>query len=277
MNPVEKAIWYVEGHFAEEITLDDIAGVAGLSRFYLSRVFGIFAGRSVSSHIRGRRLTEAARLLSNGAPDILSVALNAGYNSHEAFTRAFRDQFGLTPEQVRAQRHTENIPLVEAIKMDEAFITDLEEPRVENGKPMLIAGIGERYTCETSAAIPAQWQRFNPYFGQISGQVGNVAYGVCCNGDDANNFDYIAGAEVKDFSDIPDEFARIRIPAQTYLVFSHRKHISTIRSTIMTIWGKWLPESGHVLVDAPNFERYGPEFDPRTGNGGMEIWIPIQN
>ncbi|MDA4634384.1 GyrI-like domain-containing protein, partial [Escherichia coli] len=151
-----------------------------------------------------------------------------------------------------------------------------EEPRIANGKPMLVAGIGERYTCQTSSGIPAQWQRFTPYFGHINGQIGNVAYGVCCNSDDAQNFDYIAGTEVADFSDIPQEFARLRIPAQTYLVFSHRDHISTIRSTIMTIWGKWLPESGHALADAPNFERYGPEFDPRTGNGGMEIWIPIK-
>ncbi len=48
-----------------------------------------------------------------------------------------------------------------------------------------------------------------------------VAYGVCCNGDDAGNFDYIAGVEVADFSDLPREFARVRIPAQNYVVFTH--------------------------------------------------------
>jgi AraC-like DNA-binding protein len=58
--------------------------------------------------MRGRRLSEAARVLANGGPDILSVALDFGYGSHEAFTRAFRDQFGLTPESVRAQRHLDN-------------------------------------------------------------------------------------------------------------------------------------------------------------------------
>jgi AraC family transcriptional regulator len=46
-------------------------------------------------YVRGRRLTEAAKVLSDGAPDILTVALDAGYGSHEAFTRAFRDQFGV--------------------------------------------------------------------------------------------------------------------------------------------------------------------------------------
>ena len=65
-------------------------------------------------------------------------------------------------------------------------------------------------------------------------------------------------------------------PAQKYAVFSHREHISTIRSTWITVWNKWLPESGHELVDASDFERYGDEFDPQTGNGGLEIWVPIK-
>ena len=71
-------------------------------------------------YMRGRRLSEAARVLANGGADILTVALDFGYGSHEAFTRAFRDQFGVTPESVRAQRHLDNVNLVEAIKPDYA-------------------------------------------------------------------------------------------------------------------------------------------------------------
>jgi AraC family transcriptional regulator len=59
-----------------------------------------------------------------------------------------------------------------------------------------------------------------------------VAYGVCTNGDDAGNFDYIAGVEVSDFSDLPRDFFRVRIPEQRYAVFTHRDHVSTIRHTI---------------------------------------------
>jgi AraC family transcriptional regulator len=44
----------------------------------------------------------------------------------------------------------------------------------------------------------------------------------------------------------------------------------------MTIWNLWFPSSGHELVDAPDFERYGEEFDPQTGLGGFEIWVPIK-
>ena len=276
MNPVGKALWYIDSHFAGDITLEEIARASGVSRFYLSRAFGEATGRSVMRYVRGRRLTNAARSLSAGASDILSVALEAGYGSHEAFTRAFRDQFGLTPETVRAQCHLGNLELVEPIKMDERLIANLEPPRFENGKPLLLAGLGERYTWETSKAIPAQWQRFHLYFGAIAGQIGRMAYGVCCNSDDDGNYDYICGVEVASFSELPSEFSRVRIPKQRYAVFSHREHVSTIRSTINTIWNKWLPESGHEVADAPNFERYGEDFDSKSGTGTIEIWVPLK-
>jgi AraC family transcriptional regulator len=253
-----------------------VAQIGGVSRYHMVRAFGIATGRSVMRYLRGRRLSEAARSLARGAPDILAVALDAGYGSHEAFTRAFRDHFGLTPEAVRSQRHLDNIELVEPIKMDETLLANLEPPRFEAAKPFLVAGLGERYTCESSKAIPAQWQRFQPYIGNVPGQIGRTAYGVCCNSDDEGGFDYIAGVEVSAFSELPAELSRVRIPAQKYAVFSHREHISTIRRTVHTIWSKWLPESGHEAADAPDFERYDENFDPRTGLGGLEIWIPIK-
>jgi AraC family transcriptional regulator len=277
MNPIDNALWFIESHFASELTLEQIASQVRMSPHYLTRAFGAVTGRSLMRYVRSRRLTEAAKRLANGAPDILQLAIEAGYGSHEAFTRAFRDQFGSTPEQVRAQRNVNNLELVEAIRMDQNTPTELEPPRLENGKPLLIVGIGERYSCESSAGIPAQWQRFLPSFGHVPGQIGMIAYGVACNADDAGNFDYICGVEVRDFSDTAAEFARIRIPAQRYAVFKHRDHISSIRNTMSAIWTKWLPELGYEVADAPNFERYGEEFDGRTGHGGLEVWIPIKS
>jgi AraC family transcriptional regulator len=58
-------------------------------------------------------------------------------------------------------------------------------------------------------------------------------------------------------------------------VFRHRDHVSTIRRTINTVWNAWLPQSGHEVADAPDFERY-QDFDPRRGTGIIEIWIPLK-
>jgi AraC family transcriptional regulator len=276
MNAVGKAIWFIESRFSGELSLDEIADAASVSRYHLVRAFGLATGFSVMRYVRGRRLTQAAQSLANGAPDILSVALDAGYGSHEAFTRAFREQFGLTPEAVRARRHLADIELVEPLKMDETPLIDLRPARFENGRPLLIAGLAERCSWQTNMGIPALWQRFGPHIGQIAGQVGITTYGVCCNGDDEGNFDYVAGVEVSDFSGVPPEFTRVRIAAQRYAVFIHHEHISAIRRTINSIWSGWLPQSGYEVADAPNFERYGAGFDSRTGMGGLEIWIPVR-
>src|SRR5262245_56489261 len=196
MSPVGKALWFIESHFASEITLDDIAKIAGVSRYYMTRAFADVTGHSVMRYVRGRRLTEAARSLANGAPDILAVALDAGYGSHEAFTRAFREQFCVTPEAVRDQGHLANLNLLEPIKMEESIRTTVPAVRFERGDVLLIAGIGQRYTCETSAGIPAQWQRFLAHPETIAEQIGRTAYGVRSTTDDEGGFDYICGVAV---------------------------------------------------------------------------------
>ena len=148
---------------------------------------------------RGRRLSEAARSLAGGAPDILSVALEAGYGSHEAFTRAFREQFGIAPERLRSDRRIETIELVEPILMQDTKNVRLEQPQFVHGEAMLVAGLGARaYEYENKDGIPAQWQRFNDHLGNIAGEVHGAAYGVCTNSD-ATGFDYIAGVAVTDF------------------------------------------------------------------------------
>src|SRR6195952_4653192 len=171
MNPAQKALWYIESHLAAPLTLDEIAGVAGVSRFHLVRAFGAATGLSVMRYVRVRRLSKAARALVAGAPDILSLALDADYSSHEAFTRAFRDHFGVTPETVRGSAHLGNLKLQEPIIMDSTVIDHLKAPRFQTSKPLLIAGLGERYTWESGAAIPGQWQRFHQYVDNIPGRI----------------------------------------------------------------------------------------------------------
>jgi AraC family transcriptional regulator len=204
------------------------------------------------------------------------VALEAGYGSHEAFTRAFREQFGLTPEQVRAQGHLNNLQLVEAIPMNTTPVPDLAPPRYETHAPLLLAGLVQRYNCESAAGISDQWQRFSGYFGTIGKQVGRFAYGASFHFDNESNFDYLCGVEVSSDSDLPKGLKSLSIPKQRYAVFTHVGHVAGVRATFAAIWNKGIPDAGIQVADAPNFERYGPEFNPMTGLGGFEIWVPIQ-
>src|SRR6266702_5810916 len=141
MNPAQKALWFIESHLAGNLSLDEIAGVAGISRFHMVRAFAAATGFSVMRYVRARRLSEAARALAGGAPDILKLALDADYGSHEAFTRAFRDHFGITPEAVRVATCPDKLKLQEPIVMDSTLTDNLQKPRFETGKPLLVAGV----------------------------------------------------------------------------------------------------------------------------------------
>lgn len=159
--------------------------------------------------------------------------------------------------------------------MDKTLLTDLENPRFEPLAEMKIAGLSARYNMENIDGISDQWERFMPHIGHVPGQVGQVCYGVC-RGYDENSFEYIASVEVFGDDDLPEEFVSATIPDATYAVFSHRDHISEIGKTHYTIWNKWLPESGRELALTPSFEKYDERFDPETGTGVVEIWVPLK-
>ncbi|MEX1230191.1 MAG: GyrI-like domain-containing protein [Planctomycetaceae bacterium] len=159
---------------------------------------------------------------------------------------------------------------------NEASQYALESPRFETAGEKQIAGVNETYSFENRVNIPRQWEQFAPQIGKMPGQVGTSSYGVCWNYKPNTGFDYLTGVEVDGKTALPKDFTTVTLPAARYAVFAHRKHVSAIPQTIDAIWHKWLPNSGHEAADAPCFERYTEEFDPETGTGGMEIWIPLK-
>lgn len=270
MSAAGKALWYIESHADKPLALADIAAAAGLSPFHLSRLFQARTGTSVVRYLRGRRLTAAAQQLANGAGDILQVALAAGYSTHAAFTRAFCEQFGQTPERVREQGLQE-LALVHAIRLDDAPQACSEAPRLIDCTPFQVAGIGMHHTRNSGGAIPGQWAQLNREWPTPA----PVSFGVCCNSDDDGGFDYIAALPVNALPSVPAHWQRMDVPARRYLVAWHGGHISTIRSTWFWLLDQYLPANHLNLANAPDLERYDTRFDEHSGHGGVEIWLPV--
>lgn len=152
------------------------------------------------------------------------------------------------------------------------------EPSFIDGEAMLIAGLAERHN-GSNAGIPAQWQGFAPLIGRIPDQVGTVTYGVVFDSlKNIFSFGYLSGVEVGAVDKLPSEFCHLEIPAQHYAVFTHHGHVSALPHTMHAILSEWLPQSGfeRVTDGADFFERYGDDFDPRTGAGAIDLWIPIK-
>ena len=275
MAAAERALWFIESHYSEELSLGGIAEVAGVSPFHLARLFQAMTGCSVIRYLRARRLTEAAHRLASGAPDILEVALTSGYGSHEAFTRAFGEQFGLSPASVRERGSVAGLALVDAWRSADGPGVALDEPRLAHDGIRLIAGLGCRHTPDTTQGIPAQWQRlFLHHAATLPPR--RTAFGVFCNSDDEGSFEYIAGVDVPGFGGLDPALSTLRLPAREYVVATHHGHISAIRRTWQAFVGDWLPRSGLQVADAPDFEKYSADFDDATGIGDVEIWLPLQ-
>jgi AraC family transcriptional regulator len=280
MSAILKTVWFIESRFRDnELTLETMAEHAGVSRSHLSRIFPIATGHQLSSYIRGRRLTEAARELANGAPDILNVALDAGYGSHEAFTRAFRDQFGLTPDDVRRRRSLDMLDLVEPLRMDSAEKVVLAPPVIENRQALRIAGMSDYLTWKTLDTIPHIWQRFGPYIHELQSDAPAPTFGV--NGpmpEGTEGFDYFAGAPIAKGKDLIPGLTEMMLPAGIYARYTHEGHISKIRATCAALF-EALPALGRD-TDPRWFcmvEYYGPDFDPSTGMGTVEVWVKLKD
>jgi AraC family transcriptional regulator len=277
MSVINKALFTIERNLHSDLTLDQIANSCGLSRFHLAHAFGESAGIAVMDYVRGRRLTDAAHTLASGADDILSVALDSRYASHEAFSRAFKARFGKTPEDVRRSQSVAGLKLVNAIHYPEQKTMTLKEPRILSVGELLFVGLSERVPFGEMQTIAAHWERFmsGPY-SEISDKLAEPPVGLTTGLDD-EGMDYVCAAGVTKFGTLPKRCIKLTLPPATYTVFAHDGHVTQIRQTYQAIWNDWFPNSGKTPGEAPSFERHNDSFDPRTGNGGVTIWIPIRS
>lgn len=165
---------------------------------------------------------------------------------------------------------------------DDEVSVRLEEPRMEDGKALLVAGLMKTFKPTEMNDVPLLWKELIPLLGKIPGQVDRRAYGVVYNLKEGAGFAYLAGVEVSAASNIPDELNVVRIPELAYAVFPHPGHVSTLKDTVSTIFTEWLPASGLYIAQTDEempdlLERYGEGFDPATGTGDIEVWVPIRN
>jgi AraC family transcriptional regulator len=92
---------YIREHIDEPLNREVLAAVADFSVPHFHRIFNAYIGESVAGYVRRVRMERAGRKLRIGAVNITEVALAAGYESHSAFAKAFKKQFGLSPSEFR--------------------------------------------------------------------------------------------------------------------------------------------------------------------------------
>ncbi len=275
---VADALAYIEANLWSALSVAAIADIAGLSVFHFSRCFSARMGESVMGHVRTRRMYAAAERLRSAAPPLAQLAFDCGFESQEAFTRAFRKIFGVPPGKYRAgqdQTMLQETVMSDAITID---LQQLEQPA--HRAAFTVAGVRARFDDANKSGMPALWPRLLQNL-PLAGQVGGHAYGPIWSerpGDDSVN--YMAGVEVRGDAPLPAGFERLEIAAQTYLVFrltldGGPMH-PQVQAAAAQIWGELLPKAGVKLVHAPDFEFYPDDFDPARKGMYMDVYVPIE-
>jgi len=157
-------------------------------------------------------------------------------------------------------------------------LESVQPSRFADGEAMLLAGLRREHTYAGAVrTIPLQWRDFRA-MGSLPGRRGAVTYGVICgSAPERETFEYMSGMEVAGFDGLPEGVGRMRVPAVRYAVFVHETGAATLSAKWEAIFNGWLPRSGFVSAETPDFERYDDRFDPETGTGEIEIWVGVQD
>lgn len=280
-HQVQKAIDFIESNLTEDITLSDVAQTINFSMFHFHRIFHAMVGETITDYIRKRRLTEAAKTLIQTDQRILDISLEYLYQSQEAFSRAFKKMFGLTPGQYRKRQQ----PLIYLEKkiLTPDKLTHLQrritmEPKIIQKEEFHVIGM-EYYGDNKNGEIPAMWGEFINRIQEIPNRVNLNTYGVCSPIEkmtDESKFFYIAGVEVTCIDQIPEGMVAKTVPAAQYAVFTHKGSPDKLGQTYEYIMGTWLPNSGYKPMMSPDFEFYDHRFKPDSENSEMFIYYPIK-
>ena len=274
MSLTLKALWHTESLWIEDDAwLSDIADHCGVSQYHLNRAFSAAFGCGPMRYLRARRLSEAAKGLASGRLTATDAALFAEYASTAAFSRAFTTEFGATPSKVRLSGDTKDLSLINPKTLELPMPFDLPAPRLETIEPFHVAGIMHRYIRESVSGIPSLRAEFIAHFGNIDGERPGAAFGVCLDGD-GTGFSHMAWVEVAKGGGAP-ELETCKMAGGRFAVFDIDEHVSDIHKVAHAIFGEWLPRSDYELGQSQDFERHEDRFDPMTGSGVIEIWVPV--
>lgn len=291
LDQIHRAIDFIENNLGNDISVDDIAREAAISRWHFQIVFSSAVGETVKEYLRKRRLSNSLDSLKLANKRIIEISLDAGFESQEAYTRAFKNQFGITPGEYRKNGAKDYMILHKAkITMD--YLDHLYEgvnmqaifktlPKFE------VVGLGTKFISILSPEknnhilIPKLWDDYFARQKEIINRAKPYDLGVCMpvsNEMQKSHPDecfYLACTEVKDLAHVPLGMVTRTIPAGEYAVFTHKGLLSKLDHTMNYIYGSWLPKSGRKLREAPDLELYDQRFSANSEQSEFDIYIPL--
>lgn len=261
----EQVFDFIEQHLDSALTVEQLSEVACFSRFHFHRQFSQFCGVSVSRYITLMRLKRASYRLVQQSPDkIIDIALDAGFENPESFSRAFKHTFGLTPSEFRKapvwmdwHKHFQ-FPGMETQKRMEKM--DVKIIEVEPIPLAVLEHHGDPMRVSNSVATFIEWRKASG----LSDYTTQGTYGVPYNDPlvtpgEEFRFDICGELNPQAQGKVPANSQGViskTLPGGRCAVVRHVGSYDRISETVYNLYRQWLPQSGEELRDFPVYFRY---------------------
>lgn len=284
LKNMNDALKYIEKNLEYEIDYKEIARLALCSEYHFKRMFSFLAGIPLSEYIRRRRLTVAAFELTNSDIKVIDLAVKYGYNSPDAFSRAFQGLHGVTPSEARANNHSLKAypPMTFQLSIKGGNEMNYRIVEKENFN---IIGLKKRVPIVFEGVNPEiskMWQSLNMQIitelkalsdiepsGLISASV-NFSEGRM---EEKGELDHYIG--VASTNECPDNFEKLEVKTSTWAVF---EAVGPFPETLQNIWGRiyseWFPSSNYEVAEGPEI-LWNESKDTSSPTYKSEIWVPV--
>lgn len=269
---INRVLVHIQQRLEEPLPLDELAGVAAFSPYHFHRIFRGMVGESVKEHVRRLRLERAAGRLRDSADPITNIAFDAGYQTHESFTRAFRAMFGDAPSGFRENRRE--------FLAGTAAQPDRRQPMSVRTERFGLTRLAFFRHVGPYGEVGKAWQKLYAWAGR-NGLLGPAAETLGVVHDDPEitppeRLRYDAAIVVNERVRPAGEAGIEELPAAEYAVAVHKGPYMLLGNTYARLCGEWLPASGREARSSPAFEIYRnmPHNTP-AGELLTEIYIPL--
>lgn len=284
-----RVLVHIQQNLDRPVSLENLAAIAAFSPYHFHRVFRGMVGESVKEHIRRLRLERAATQLKLTRESISRIALDAGYESPQAFTRAFKACWGLPPLAFRERKGVRQsaVSAQRVSYREDAMLGDFE-PAVSGGETlqveikqlqsMRVAFV--RHTGPYSECGSA-WERLFMGLGK-EGLFGAGArhFGLCHDDPEvtpAEKIRYDACCTVDHAYRPHGDIGVMEIEGGDYAMTTHFGPFETIGDTYARLLGEWLPRSGYEVRSAPCLEIYLTDPENTEPEDYLtDIYMPLQ-
>ncbi len=247
-----RVLQYVHENPAEDLSLDNLADVAAMSRFHWHRVFHAMTGETCAQAVRRLRMFRAARWLESNDWPVSEIAARVGYDNVNSFARAFKEDCGMSPKQFREMGHAGLVSRLKIrgdFKMFDVEMTQAPQRRLaamnHNGAYNKIGSLFQKIA-ETATAQNL-WPRTSGAAAVYFDDPNVVA---------EKDLRSAGGLILTDTDPVPDEFEEIVLAGGEYAVLHYKGPYESIGVAYDHLYGKWLAGSGREPADAPCYEIY---------------------